>query len=133
MPLIDVRGFIHNLIAYIMANKRDLKKQIRYMCGDIATECLIAADYVEGIDKNEMRKIVAEIAVLQENALSNTKFCFDKVPSDFSSLHEYNKAKNVYFKKAFASFREKFNSRIQDIVNKMNAALPQAAKDLNKQ
>ncbi len=38
-----------------MANKRDLKKQISYICGDIATECLIAAEYVKGINKDEMR------------------------------------------------------------------------------
>ena len=36
-----------------MANKRDLKKQISYICGDIATECLIAAEYVKGITKTK--------------------------------------------------------------------------------
>ncbi|MDE6528858.1 MAG: hypothetical protein K2L78_07420 [Muribaculaceae bacterium] len=33
-----------------MANKRKLKKHIIYVCGDVATECLIAAEYVKGID-----------------------------------------------------------------------------------
>jgi len=115
-----------------MANKRNLKKQIRYMCGDMATECLIAAEYVKGVDGNEMRRIVGEIAALQENSLANTQFFFDKTPSEFASRQEYNRARRAYFKKAFATFREKFNSRIQEIVKAMNAALPQEAKDLNK-
>ena len=41
-----------------MANKRDLKKQIRYICGDLAAECLIAGEYVDGIDRKSMRAIV---------------------------------------------------------------------------
>ena len=100
-----------------MANKRDLKKQISYICGDIATECLIAAEYVKGINKDEMK---------------NVSFAFDKVPGDFSSRNEYKKARAAYFKKAFAAHREKFNTRIQEIVKEMNAALPQEAKDANK-
>lgn len=115
-----------------MANKRDLKKQIRYMCGDLATECLIAADYVKGVDGNEMRRIVGEIAALQENAIAHASFSFDKVPGDFASRNEYNRARTVYFKKAFASFREKFNLRIQEIVKQMNAALPKEVKEANK-
>ena len=107
-----------------MANKRDLKKQISYICGDIATECLIAAEYVKGINKDEMRNIVCKLALLQENALKNVSFAFDKVPGDFSSRNEYKKAR--------AAHREKFNTRIQEIVKEMNAALPQEAKDANK-
>lgn len=115
-----------------MANKRELKKLIRYMCGDIATECLIAADYVKGVDPKEMRRIVGEIAALQENAIQHISFSFDKVPSDFANLHEYNKARSAYFKKAYASFRDKFNARIQEVVKEMNAALPQEVKDANR-
>lgn len=115
-----------------MANKRDLKKQISSICGDIATECLIAAEYVKGINKDEMRNIVCKLALLQENALKNVSFAFDKVPGDFSSRNEYKKARAAYFKKAFAAHREKFNTRIQEIVKEMNAALPQEAKDANK-
>ena len=54
------------------------------------------------------------------------------MPGDFSSRNEYKKARAAYFKKAFAAHREKFNTRIQEIVKEMNAALPQEAKDANK-
>ena len=88
-----------------MANKRDLKKQVKYICGDLATECMLAAEYVKGVVPAEMHKIVAEIASLQTSA---------------------------YNKKAFAALREKFNNKVQEIVKQMNAALPQAVKDANK-
>ncbi len=100
-----------------MANKRDLKKKVKLICEDLATECMFAADYVKGVDANEMYGIVGKIATLQENALNRISFSFDKTP---------------YFKKAYDSFREKFNNHMQDVVKEMNGALPQEVKDANK-
>lgn len=115
-----------------MASKRDLKKQIAYVCGDVATECLIAAEYVNGVNGETMRNIVCKLALLQENVLKNVTFAFDKVPGDFESRHDYNKARSAYFKKAYKALREKFNARLIEIVKEMNAALPQEVKDANK-
>lgn len=114
-----------------MANKRDLKKQIRYICGDIAAECLIAGEYVDGVDRKAMREIVRKIAILQQNALQGCSFSFDKVPSDFENLKEYHAARKAYFKKAYDTLREKFNKRVLEIVKEMNAAVPKAVKDAN--
>lgn len=116
-----------------MANKRDLKKVIRTICGDLACECMLAAEYVKGVDVEAMHKIVGEIARLQEAALANTSFSFDKVPSDFESTAEYRKARSAYNKRAYTSLRGKFNARVLEIVKQMNAAVPQAVKDANKQ
>lgn len=116
-----------------MANKRDLKKQIKYICGDLATECIMAAEYVAGVDGKVMRQIVVDIALLQENALQNTSFSFDKIPSDFANRKEYNAAREKYYRTAFKVFHEKFMTRIQDIVKSMNAALPDSVKENNKQ
>ena len=115
-----------------MANKRDLKKQVKYICGDLATECMLAAEYVKGVVPAEMHKIVAEIASLQTSALASATFGFDKTEAEFESKAAYNKARTSYNKKAFAALREKFNNKVQDIVKQMNAALPQAVKDANK-
>lgn len=115
-----------------MANKRNLKKQISYICGDVATECLIAAEYVKGINVDEMRNIVCKLAVLQENALKSVTFAFDKTPAEFASRADYNKARSAYFKTAYKALRDKFNTRILEIVKEMNAALPQEVKDANK-
>lgn len=115
-----------------MANKRDLKKQVKKICGNMATECLIAAQYVKGVEPKKMYAIVNKLAELQSHALTNISFDFDKVPSEFASMQEYRKAKESYFKQAYTAFREKFNGRIQEIVKEMNAALPQEVKDANK-
>ncbi len=115
-----------------MANKRDLKKQVRYICGDLAAECLIAGEYVDGVDRNAMRAIVGKIAALQQNALEHCSFSFDKVPSDFDSRKEYRSARKDYFKKAFGTLREKFNARVLEIVKEMNAAVPREVKGANR-
>ncbi len=115
-----------------MANKRDLKKQIRYICGDLAAECLIAGEYVDGIDRKSMRAIVCKIATLQQDALQRCSFSFDKVPSDFNNLKEYHVARKAYFKQAYNTLREKFNKHVLDIVKDMNAAVPKEVKEANK-
>ena len=96
-----------------MANKRDLKKKVKLICEDLATECMFAADYVKGVDANEMYGIVGKIATLQENALNRISFSFDKTPSDFNNRHDYHKAKKAYLKKANEYFREKYNNQIK--------------------
>lgn len=115
-----------------MANKRDLKKVINNVCADLATECLIAARYVQGVEPEKMDAVVGKLADLQAGALASISFAFDKVPSDFENLREYHKAKSAYFRKAYNSLREKFSDRVQEIVKEMNAALPAEVKEANK-
>lgn len=115
-----------------MANKRELKKEIRYVCGDLAAECLLAKNFVKGVDKKAMNEIIAKIADLQVSALNNVTFSFDKLPHDFDSGYGYRKARAAYFKKAFASLRGKFYDKVNEIVKEMNAAVPQEVRDNNK-
>ncbi len=114
-----------------MANKRSLKKAVRNVCADIATECLIAAQYIKGVEPEKMDAIIQKLAELQSSALSSLSFGFDKIPSDFMNLKKYKDAKEVYFKKAYASFKQKFSSHINNIVTEMNAALPAEVKHAN--
>lgn len=115
-----------------MANKRDLKKQIKYICGEIAVECILARECVEGIDMNKMNKIVFDIADLQQKSLKNATFSFDKTPSDFESRKAYHHAANAYFKNAYKVFYAEFNKHIQSIVKQMNELLPAAQREINK-
>lgn len=115
-----------------MANKRDLKKQIKRVCEDLATECMFAADYIRGVDAETMYGIIGKIAALQDNALSHASFAFDKVPGDYESKREYHNARAAYFNKAYTSFRKKFSGHVDDIVKEMNAALPTEVKEANK-
>ncbi|MFH8143180.1 MAG: hypothetical protein K1V88_07135 [Muribaculaceae bacterium] len=115
-----------------MANKRELKKEIKYVCGDLAAECLLAKNFVKGVDAKAMTEIITRIADLQISALNKVTFSFDKLPADFETGAAYRKARKEYFKKAFASLREKFYDKVNAIVKEMNAALPQEVKDNNK-
>lgn len=116
-----------------MANKRILKKQVLYVCGDIAAECIFAADVVPGIDEQKMGQIVVDLAVLQEQTLQKMNFTFDKAPRDFENRADYNKARAAYYHAAFKSLKNTFNKSIDEIVARMNALLPEEQRRLNKE
>ncbi|MBD5374850.1 MAG: hypothetical protein HDR77_05165 [Bacteroides sp.] len=107
-----------------MANKRDLKKQIRYVCGDLAAECGFACEFIEGINQEKINDTIVKIAALQTDALSKATFGFDKTRADFATKAEYRKALHKYNSAAFSKLRDEFNSRVEEIVKEMNSALP---------
>lgn len=112
-----------------MANKRELKKEIRKVCGDIAAECLLAKYLIKGADGKALNAVINDVADLQISAVDNVTFSFDKLPHDFENRAEYNKARHTYFAKAYASLRTKFYGKVNEIVRNMNAAIPQEARD----
>lgn len=116
-----------------MANKRDIKKQIHAICGELALNCIVTRDCVAGIDENAMNEVIVKIARLQSHALQNLSFNFDKTPSDFSDRAAYRKALAKYNKTAYKSFVDGFNKTIQEIVKEVNALLPASQRELNKQ
>ena len=115
-----------------MSSKRLFKKRVRYVCGDMAAECILAKTFINGVDESKMTDIVIRIAQLQEATLKKATFVFDKVSHDFDNKAVYNEDKTKYMKKAFHSLKNEFNQEVHKIVKEMNAVLPQAQKDLNK-
>ncbi|MDO5395612.1 MAG: hypothetical protein Q4F07_06580 [Bacteroidales bacterium] len=115
-----------------MANKRQLKKNVRYTCGDLAAEILIASHVYKGFDRKEVVRIVSEIASLQEGTLKHISFSFDKSRASFESASAYNAAKAAYYRTAYKKLMAEFNEKVAAIVKDMNAAMPQAVKDANK-
>lgn len=111
-----------------MTNRRDLKKRIAFVCGDMAAECLVARAFIDGADAEKLTSCIREIAALQTEALSRVNVHFDQKPRDFASRNEYNKARAAFTRKAFASLTNDFNERVKAIVKEMNEALP-AQKD----
>lgn len=105
-------------------NRRSLKKNIRYTCGDIAGECIFASHIIPDIDLDAINQAIIDTAMLQTSTLRRVSVQFDKTPSEFESRNLYNKARREYFSKAFHSLRSDFNSQLQSIVKKMNSALP---------
>lgn len=110
-----------------MANNRFLKKQIHYVCGDIAAECIMAKYFIDGADKAKLDEIVGTVAQLQATALSRANVSFDKTPRDFANKAEYRKARHQYFVKAYNSLNEGFAAEVEKIVKEMNSAMPKKA------
>lgn len=115
-----------------MSSKRFFKKRVRYVCGDLAAECILAKTFIEGVDEAKMSEIVIRIAQLQEATLKKASFVFDKVSSDFENKSKFNREKSKYMTLAFNSLKTDFNKEVLKIVKEMNAVLPQKQKDLNK-
>lgn len=109
-----------------MANKRILKKQVHYICGDIALECAIALQTIPGINEEIINQTIVDLAELQTKTLEKISFSFDKAAHDYDNKSEYTKEKALYNKKAFSKLKIEFNQAILDIVNKMNSALPKS-------
>lgn len=103
-----------------MQSKRDLKKQIRYICGDLVGECLLIGEVCPEDKLEDLNKLIVELAVLQETTISHTNFSFDKSAKDFSSAHEYQKAKSAYYRQAFTTLHKQFNASLADCVHRMN-------------
>lgn len=116
-----------------MTNRREFKKHVKYVCGDIAAECIIAKYYIKGIDVNKMDEIVIRLATLQETMLSRSNVNFDKTPKTFASFADYKKNRKKFMSKAFESLNVIFDKEILDIVKEMNKLLPQEQKELNKE
>lgn len=107
-----------------MANKRQLKKRISYVCGNLAGDLILASYSMKDIDRNAVNKILTEIAALQEDSRAKVSFNFDKTAKAFDSVHAYNKARKEYNAKAFGQLRKDFAERAMTIVKEMNELIP---------
>ena len=115
-----------------MASIRKTKKSIRYACGDIAAELLIASHAIKDFNRSETAGIINDIAGLQVDSLAKCSFDFDKAKSDFENGKLYRVARRKYAAAAFRKLNEEMDKRMQDIVDKMNAAMPQHIKEAVK-
>jgi hypothetical protein len=115
-----------------MATKRQIKKHIRYVCGDIAAELLIARHLFNGFDNDKVTAIINKIATLQVDSVKNVTFNFDKSPRSFEHKGLYRKARNAYFSQAYKTLLADFNNSVNEIVKDMNEAMPQEFKEANK-
>lgn len=112
-----------------MANKRDLKKFVCHNCGMVAGECVLAMEYIDGVDLEKMGEALLGVADLQLASLRLISFSYDKAPRDFDTPHAYHKARRVYYRKAYATFVKDFMGHLQEIVTKMNEAIPATARE----
>lgn len=103
-----------------MQSKRDLKKQIRYLCGDLVGECLLLGEICPEEKLGEVNQLIVDIAVLQETTISHANFSYDKSRKEFASLAEYKKAKSKYYHEAYTTLHKQFNTAIADAIHRLN-------------
>lgn len=108
-----------------MANKRDLKKSIREICGDLAMNALLARmAFPDKVDENAINSIINEIAALQEDTIALSSFSYDKTPKSFATPAEYRRARRAYFATAYKKLDKDFLDRAIEILKQLNEAVP---------
>jgi hypothetical protein len=115
-----------------MANKRQLKKFVRNVCGDLATEILVSSYCDNRINRDNVNVIVCDIADLQAETIAHCSFSFDKSARDFENKADYRKARYAYNRQAYKQLLNKFNEGVKAVVKSMNQALPAEVKEENK-
>ena len=116
-----------------MANKRDLKKYIKIVCGDIVGECIFAKLYFDGADAEKMDNIIVRTAILQTTTIDKVSVSFDKNLKSFDGdAKAYKKAHKAYFKECYKQLHEQLNDEVNAIVAEMNRAISQEQKNANK-
>jgi len=86
-----------------MASRKELKKNVNYIAGELFTECLIHSLFIPGIDKVKTDELMNKVLVMQ---------------NEFVSRLSHTEPGNVkgYYKK----FREDFNANVNEIIDEIN-------------
>lgn len=111
-----------------MANKRQLKKAICRTCGEVAGECIFAAEaFGSEANLENWDKIILDVALLQAEAVNRVSESFKQQPNEFANGKEYKKARRAHSKQVVKSIRELMTSTLQEVASKMNALMPKKA------
>ena len=89
-----------------MASRRNLKKNVNYIAGELFSECLVNSMFVPGTDKVKADELMNEILLMQ---------------TDFVSRISHTEPCNVkgFYKKFHVDFNAKVNEII-DAIAKLN-------------
>ncbi len=85
-----------------MANKRNLKKMINYICSDLFSECVAASLYGKK-DKDDINAILKSILIVHNNFICRV------------SHPEPGMANKSYFK----DLKDKFNLQVGEIIDQI--------------
>ncbi len=87
-----------------MASRKNLKKRVNYISGELFTECLVNSLYVPGTDKVKADELMGDILVLQQ---------------EFISRISHTQPGNV--KEFYAKFRKDFTARVDAVIDSIAA------------
>lgn len=76
-----------------MASRRELKKNVNYIAGELFSECLINSTYVPGTDKAKADELMGKVLTMQDEFISrishtepgNVKGFYKKFLIDFNA------------------------------------------------
>lgn len=85
-----------------MASRRDLKRDISYVIGDIFTECLIYKELVPGTDKDAAEKLIVDLLRIDNEFITRI------------SHTEPGKAKDYY-----RALIKDFQKEISEVIDKL--------------
>ena len=90
-----------------MANRRDLKKSVNFIAGELFAECLVLAKYVPGVDSAKADELMSRILNFQDEFVSRI------------SHTEPGSVKAFYRK-----FKQDFNEQVGGILDEMSQLTP---------
>ena len=82
-----------------MASRRDLKKNVNYIAGELFTECLVNSLLIPDTDKAKADALMAEVLKMQD---------------EFVSRISHTEPGNV--KGFYKKFRSDFNAKVNEII-----------------
>ncbi|GAE13958.1 hypothetical protein IX307_000182 [Bacteroides pyogenes] len=83
-----------------MASRRQLKKNVNYIAGELFTECLVNSMFIPGTDKEKADELMNEILKMQD---------------DFICRVSHTEPGNV--KGFYKKFRQDFNAKVNEIID----------------
>jgi len=116
-----------------MTNKRQLKKYIKAVCGQAATDLLIFRWVAEGFKDEDIDKIIVNIAALQQSTLRHVSVAFEHKASDFDNPSMYRKSLKDYRKATVKKLMSDFEAGLSDIAKQMNDATPESVRKAIKE
>lgn len=90
-----------------MANKRNLKKEINYVAGELLSECLCNKYLIPGTDAEKVDALMGKIIGIQDDFLCRVGANGDKDP----------KKVKVYYRKLRADFDKAIDEIFEDLAS----------------
>lgn len=85
-----------------MAKRKDLKKNINYICGELFTECVVVSNFTPNVDIDKAADIMSEILTVQNEFISRIS-------------HTGRGSEKLFYKKLYAEFNEKVQKIITEL------------------
>jgi hypothetical protein len=82
-----------------MAKRRDLKKNVNYVAGELLAECVVLSKFIPGVDKAKADALMVDVLNMQDEFISRI------------SHTEPGNVKGFYKK-----FRQDFNAQVNTII-----------------